>query len=265
MDFGTAQKILPKNLAHLIENYNWQEIFVGRSNAKVFRLISPNKNVCYLKIASRLASSNSLLMSEKSKLEWLKNKLPVPEVLMFAENASAEFLLLSEIAGKDASDSFFKRQKRETIEQLANGLKKIHSLPVKDCPFDARLDYKIELARKRLENNLVDESDFDESRTGRNAEDLFRELVEVKPDAEDLVFTHGDYCLPNIILENGKLVGFVDLGSAGVADKYQDIALAARSLESNFGEKAAEMFFEIYGVKPDAQKLHFYQLLDEFF
>jgi aminoglycoside phosphotransferase len=164
-----------------------------------------------------------------------------------------------------ASDDCFKGSERKVIEQMANGLKMIHSLPVAGCPSDARLDYKIELAEKMMINNLVDESNFDEERQGRTAGDLFRELVETKPADEDLVFTHGDYCLPNIILENGKLSGFVDLGNSGVADRYQDIALLTRSVKYNFGERWTETLFEMLGIEPDVQKINFYMLLDEFF
>ncbi len=194
-----------------------------------------------------------------------EKKLPVPEVIMFAENENTEFLLLSEITGKDASDEVFKGNERETIRQLAIGLKTIHNLPFEGCPFDARLHYKIATARKRLKNGLVDESDFDRIRLGRTAKDLFQELLETKPEKEDLAFTHGDYCLPNVILENEKLSGFVDWGNAGFADKYQDIGLITRSIESNFGAEWTKMFFEIYGIEPDWKKINFYQLLDEFF
>jgi aminoglycoside phosphotransferase len=59
------------------------------------------------------------------------------------------------------------------------------------------------------------------------------ELMETRPGHEDLVFTHGDYCLPNIILKDGKLSGFVDIGRARLADRYQDLGIAFRSLEYN--------------------------------
>jgi aminoglycoside phosphotransferase len=128
-----------------------------------------------------------------------------------------------------------------------------------------RLDHKIEMARERMLKRLVEEEDFDEERQGRTAEDLFEELVSSKPADEDLVFTHGDYCLPNIILDDGKLSGFVDWASAGVADRYQDIALLWRSIRYNFGEECEEKIFELYAIEPDWKKIHFYRLLDEFF
>jgi aminoglycoside phosphotransferase len=116
-----------------------------------------------------------------------------------------------------------------------------------------------------LKNGLVDEDDFDEIRRGRTAADLFQELIAAKPAAEDLVFTHGDYCLPNIILENRKLSGFVDWGNAGVADRFQDLALLTRSVIDNFGAEYEKTVFDVYGIAPDRKKIHFYRLLDEFF
>ncbi len=76
---------------------------------------------------------------------------------------------------------------------------------------------------------------------------------------------HGDYCLPNIVLQDWRLIGFVDWGRAGVADRYQDIALTVRSVGSNFGSEWVDVLFEACGVEPDYAKVRFYMLLDEFF
>jgi aminoglycoside phosphotransferase len=263
MSAENIQKTLPSNLAQAVSGYSWRQIHLGLSPSNVFRLDAPNKNSLYLKTAPRLAGFS--LFEEKTRLDWLKNRLPVPEVLLFYEGENTDCLLLSAISGFPASEDSLKINVSGIIEQSVNGLKTIHRLATEDCPFDARLDYKIELARERMLKNLVDETDFDEERQGKTAEDLFLELIEIKPADEDLVFTHGDYCVPNIILKNGKLNGFVDWGNAGVADKYQDLALLSRSVGYNFGAEWEEKVFEFYGVELDSQKLHFYRLLDEFF
>jgi len=263
MNSEILRKNLPPTVAQAISGYAWQQTHIGYSSAQVFRLKAKNKNSLYLKIDSR--TSKHSLLQEKLKLEWLKNRLPVPKVLLFAEDKDNQYFLLSEISGVPASADSLKADTPRIIEQLVNGLKKIHELPIENCPFDMQLDYKIKIAQERMIKGLVEEEDFDEERQGRTAEDLFQQLIASKPPDEDLVFTHGDYCLPNIIIENGKLSGFVDWSGAGVADRYQDIALLTRSVWYNFGEDWTENVFEIYGIEPDWKKIDFYKLLDEFF
>jgi aminoglycoside phosphotransferase len=263
MSFENIQKTLPPNLAQAVSGYAWRQIHLGLSPSNVFRLGSPDKNSLYLKTSPRIPGFS--LLQEKLRLDWLKNRLPVPEVLTFCETADTDYLLLSEISGTPASEDCSKKDVPRIIEQLVNGLKTIHALPFEDCPFDERLDYKIELVRERMLKGLVDETDFDEERQGKTAEDIFSELVETKPADEDLAFTHGDYCVPNIVFKEGKLSGFIDWGNAGVADRYQDISLLTRSISYNFGEDWTQSVFEIYGIEPDWKRIRFYRLLDEFF
>jgi aminoglycoside phosphotransferase len=263
MTIEDFQKSLPPDLAEAVRGYVWLENTVGFSSARIYRLTAKDKKSLYLKIDSR--TSKHSLSLEKRKLDWLENQLPVPKILLFAEDETNEYLLLSEISGVDASADSLKTDIPRTIGELANGLKMIHSLPIKDCPFDTRLEYKIETARERMINGLVEEDDFDEERQGRTAEDLFRELIATAQTAEDLVFTHGDYCLPNVILANRNLSGFVDWGNAGVADRYQDIALLERSVKYNFGGQWTGYLYELLAIEPDARKSRFYTLLDEFF
>jgi aminoglycoside 3'-phosphotransferase-2 len=112
----------------------------------------------------------------------------------------------------------------------------------------------------------VNEADFDVARLGYTAMQLLGPLYEQRPGFEDIVVTHGDSCLSNAIFDDASFSGFVDCGRCGRADRYQDLALAARSIDSNFGGQFAVEFFEAYGVKnSDAEKVSYYQLVDEFF
>ncbi len=94
-----------------------------------------------------------------------------------------------------------------------------------------------------------------------------------KPD-EDLVFSHGDFCLPNVLFQNRKLSGIIDLVRAGIADKWCDIALCYRSLKNNCegmysGIKTVDFnendLFDALQIKPDWDKIYYYILLDELF
>ena len=59
---------------------------------------------------------------------------------------------------------------------------------------------------------------------------------------------HGDYCLPNIILDGDKLSGFIDLGNGGVGDRHIDLFWGAWTLFFNLGtDKYRNRFFDAYG------------------
>lgn len=256
-------KGIPQSLARLTNGYSWEQITIGHSDAMTFLLKGSTYNQ-YLKIQPNNSVEN--LYHEKEKLEWLQGKLSVPEVLYYDKDEANEYLLITEIKGINASDKLYEANLSYLMELLALGLKTLHGLSIESCPFNQKLDVKIEEVKRRVENGLVDEEDFDEVRKGLKARELFEELISKKPLNEDLVFTHGDYCLPNIIIDKGEVSGFIDLGRAGVSDRYQDLALAIRSITYNFGKEYIPFFLKWYGVKElDESKIFYFQLMDEFF
>ena len=111
------------------------------------------------------------------------------------------------------------------------------SIDLQGCPRNRTIETELEKAKFCVENNLVDVSDSEPETFGKdgfeNPTALLRWLQEHKPDYEP-VLSHGDFCLPNVFLENGRISGFIDLGETGVGDKWRDIALCYRSLKHNF-------------------------------
>ena len=57
------------------------------------------------------------------------------------------------------------------------------------------------------------------------------------------------------------------MGWTGLADRYQDLALATWSLGYNFPDTDyAPLFLKSYGIDPiDAEKLSYYKMLDQLF
>jgi len=223
---------LPGELRIEIGKSIWKQITIGESGAYTYMLSDEQVQNRYLKIMPRKLKMS--MEREVEILKWLEGKLPVPKVLLFTSDTEYEYLLMTEVKGIYSCDSTFGSDLPKLVRLLAKGLRMIHSIDIKNCPFDQRLSIKLKEAEYRTVNGLVDEDDFDDIRHGRKAVDLFQELLVAKPANEDLVFTHGDYCLPNIIINNGDISGFIDWGRGGIADRYQDLALAARSLAYNF-------------------------------
>lgn len=248
----------------MIAGYTWQRVTIGESSAKVFCLKKDGQPTYFLKMAHQLPRRD--LLEENNVLRWLRDKLAVPEIIYFGEDTDHDYLLLSEIRGTDAASLPDTFNKAHLVKLLARGLRMIHEIPAAGCPFDRSLNVDMEIAEYNVKNSLVDDGDFDDERIGLSSQKLYGELVRKKPAGEDLVFTHGDYCLPNIIVRGDKISGFVDLHRAGIADRYKDLALAVRSIKRNLGPGLEPVFFGEYGIaEPDDEKIEYYKLLDEFF
>ncbi|SDY92549.1 kanamycin kinase/aminoglycoside 3'-phosphotransferase-2 [Evansella caseinilytica] len=257
---------MPEKLRRITANNKFSENTTGCSNSAVFHMQNVHQyGSAYLKVKQYDAAET--LADEAAVLDWLKEKIPVPEVYYYKHYQEKEYLLMSEIKGFDCSSAVHKNSPENMVKAFAEGLKAIHNIEITNCPFKRTLEKKIDKARYRVENGLVDEANFEEENWGKKAVDLFETLLSKKTDDEDLVFTHGDYCLPNVIIDGNKLSGLIDLGRGGVADRYQDIALAVRSLKHNLqSEKWVDLFFDHYGMKDvNDAKIDFYILLDEFF
>lgn len=147
-------------------------------------------------------------------------------------------------------------------------MRRIHDQPIIDCPLAQNIEMKLAAARENIRCGFVIESDFEHENLGRAVGEIYDELVEKKPLTEDLVFTHGDLCLPNFMVLDGEISGFIDLDRAGVADRYQDIALFLRSFAFNIEipMDVRETFCRAYGIDSlDNEKIYYYRLLDELF
>jgi kanamycin kinase len=55
---------------------------------------------------------------------------------------------------------------------------------------------------------------------------------------EDEVLVHGDYCLPNVLLDADGCY-YLDVGEAGVGDRYIDMVAGIWSLGYNYGKRVA--------------------------
>ncbi|MGV9719556.1 phosphotransferase [Nocardia beijingensis] len=197
-------------------------------------------------------------VAEYQRLTWLRDRgLRVPEVAAFEDDV----LVLAD-AGAPSWSADTGAGAASIGTALGTLLRRLHSIPVAECPFDERLDVVLARARRNVVEGLVDADDFDDDNTGATPAEILARLLAQRPEGEDLVVAHGDFTPPNV-LTNGVLL---DVGGLGVADRYRDLALAARDLRADHGEAEAAAFFAAYGLaEPDESRLTYYQLLDELF
>lgn len=235
----------------------------GEGGGAVFRLEAPGRPALYLKCgAGRVADD---IMAEMVRLEWLAGRLPVPEVRHFVRSPGEAYLLTTAAPGRSAYYCLVEQpdQQAETVAALARFLRTVHALPLADCPFHAGHELAMAQARRNIDAGRVDAEDFDEERQGWTPEQVWADLVGLLPLRFDRVVTHGDYSLDNVLLEDGRVTGCIDVGRAGAADPYQDLAAVWNNLAEFGGDLQREML-RAYGIaEPDARKLRFHLCLGE--
>jgi aminoglycoside phosphotransferase len=256
---------LPDDLRALFADAVWTADDIGCSEARIWRITRADGRAYYLKHTT--AAGRADLAREHALLAWGQGKLPAPAIAYWRDDGQRADLVTMALPGVMTCDPSLSADVAVVIARLAEGLRLIHALPIADCPFDQRLDRKLAEARRRIDAGLIDVEDFDRECRGADPEDLYQRLLAERPATEDLVFTHGDYCLPNIFIDpqDHRLTGFIDWGRGGVADRCQDLGIAARSIARNWGTEWVPAFFARYGIVPDAAKIAYYRLLDELF
>lgn len=237
----------------------------GESGAAVYRLHGGNEGDLYLKYGRGPIADD--VTDEMTRLRWLAGRLPVPAVRGFFALPDEAWLLTDAIPGRPAYDLLANEpdQRPAVVDALARFLLHLHALPVEECPFDSGHFLRLTHARKRLEAGLVDTDDFDEDRQGWTADMVWDGMTRMLPITADPVVTHGDFSLDNILLQEGEVTGCIDVGRAGIADRYQDIAILWNCL-GEFGPNLQRRFLHAYGIdRLDERKLRFHLMLDEFF
>ena len=230
---------LPDELVELTEGYTLSRFPYYETTAKIYRLSSED-SFLYLKI---IEGQQILSLERESRiLKWINGRIPIPRLLYYGVQDGSEYQLTTEVTGTPTYQ-VESAEREHAVKALGEALKLIHSLDPSGCPIDNRIGNRL----KQLHENGVDTSHFKD-----------------QPD-ESLVFTHGDYCLPNIIIEDRELSGVIDWDYAGLADSYADFASCVWSMGYNYGlEETAERwepyFFMVYDLEEvDVGKLAYYR------
>ncbi len=258
---------LPESIKEYVKDKPYCAETIGMSSSEIYMF-----DDMVLKIQDDIAEAKR----EVAVCRFLGGKLPVPEIIAYEVSNGKSFVLMSRIKGKMLCDESFLAEPDKLVSLAAEGMKMLWNVDCAGFPYDGSLDAKLLQAKGNIERRRITADYLDDETKSRfsTPERLWNWLNENRPD-EKKVFSHGDYCLPNILADNGKISGFIDLGCAGVCDFYQDIALCYRSLEQNFSghyrglenpiDYDVSKLFDKLEIEPDNEKMQYYLYLDMLF
>lgn len=240
---------MKKTLLHRLPDDMPQDIRRFVSGARVYdSSCSPEANVyyidrgkgCYLK-----RSAVGALEKEARMTAYFRSKGLGAEVLHYV-SAGSDWLLTAALAGEDCLE--YLTDPRRLCDTIAHELRKLHETDFTGCPVPDRTADYLAAAERNYLAGQYDKSAFPDSFGYRSADEAYAVLAAEKDALQGKVLLHGDYCLPNIILDDWRLSGFVDVGCGGVGDRHIDLFWGVWTLWFNLKTNAyRDRFLDAYG------------------
>ena len=166
-----------------------------------------------------------------------------------------DWMLTARVPGEDATHAMYLDDPKRLCDLFAKQLRALHEVDFSDCPVTDRTGEFLRVAEENYRTGNFDTSHFPDSFGYASAEEAYAVLSAGKSALKHDVLIHGDYCLPNIMLNDWRFSGFIDLGQAGIGDRHIDLFWGAWTLWFNLKTDAyRDRFYDAYGrdrVDPD--------------
>ena len=187
------------------------------------------------------------LATEAALTRYFRSKGLATEVLEY-HCGERDWLLTRRVPGEDCTHRDYFAEPKRLCDILGQKLRMLHELDFADCPVKDRMESYRSLAERNYRTGNFDHESFPASFGSGSAEEAWdvisREGYLLKSDT----LIHGDYCLPNVMLENWRFSGFVDLGNGGVGDRHIDLFWGLWSLWFNLKtDRYTDRFLDAYG------------------
>jgi len=168
--------------------------------------------------------------------------------IMAYVSSEADWLLTEKIHGNDCIAAKYLAQPKRLCDTLAERLAILHSQDYSGCPNQNHTKWLLDTAKQNMRTGAYDKSHFPDSYGYACPEQAWAVVKSHGHLLKNDTLLHGDYCLPNIILNDWEFAGFIDLDNAGVGDRHVDVFWAIWSLSFNLRtHEYRERFIDAYG------------------
>ena len=163
-------------------------------------------------------------------------------------SADRDYMLTERIKGEDCTYFKYIEQPERLCDIMAELLFKLHNEATDGCPVADHGAIYCKTVEDNYKKGVYDPTFLDEGLGKLDAAEAFKFFSERKRLLKNDTLLHGDYCLPNIMLEDFAFSGFIDVGNGGVGDRHVDLYWGAWTLNFNLKtDKYRERFFDAYG------------------
>lgn len=177
------------------------------------------------------------------------------EVLLYLAEGE-DWLVTAAVSGEDGVSEAYLSDPERLCDAAATALRALHEHDFSACPVQDRTAEYLVVADEGYRAGRFDTSLFAGKFAFASAEEAHRVLEEGKSELRGRVLLHGDYCLPNIMLDRWKVSGFIDVGCGGVGDRHIDLFWGVWTFAFNLGTDAyGPRFLDAYGRDKVSEEL----------
>jgi len=188
------------------------------------------------------------LRREADMTRWFGEKKLGAEVLDYRTEDGQDWLLTTRVPGEDCVFADYLADPARLCDTLAECMRMLHGMPYDTCPVQNRTAEWFASAEEGYRAKKFDPSYYADDYGSITPDGAWKTVSEGVPSLTDRVLLHGDFCLPNIMLADGRFSGFIDVGNGGVGDRHIDLYWVLWSLRYNLKTDAYRArFLDAYG------------------
>ncbi|MBQ6947995.1 MAG: aminoglycoside 3'-phosphotransferase [Clostridia bacterium] len=201
------------------------------------------------------------LQKEAELTRFFHQKGLAAEVMDYHTDGS-DWLLTRAVPGEDCTH--YTDHPPKLCDTLAEILVLLHQSESRGCPVADRTDTYLKTLAQNRRAGLFDKRLYEGMfETPQTAWDFIESRLHL---LQTDTLLHGDFCLPNVILREGRFSGLIDLDGAGVGDRHIDLFWAIWSLRYNLKtDQWTGRFLDAYGRdRVDEERLRLVAAIERF-
>ncbi|WP_127578993.1 aminoglycoside 3'-phosphotransferase [Paenibacillus koleovorans] len=194
-------------------------------------LVQGSERKAFLKISARGSLEKEYVM-----MGFLHGHGMAPEAVAYVQDDQFDYFLSEAAEGEDGVSGGHRDDPDRLAEAFGRHLRMLHELPVTGCPYPERMAEMVREAGDKHPEGL------------QEADNRLLALLEQPSPRDSFVIIHGDYCLPNIIMEDYQFRAFFDLDYGGIGDRHWDLYWGLWTLGYNLKtDRYGDRFLDAYG------------------
>ena len=212
---------------------------------------SPEARVVYIEKEDGLylkSAPEGTLAREAAMTRFFHEKGFGTEVLDYRTEGGRDWMLTARVMGEDCTHADYIANPERLCDLTATLLRELHECDTAGCPIHDHTARYLALAEHNYRHGIYDASLFPDNWGYDSADEAWQVVKSEGHRLKTNTLLHGDYCLPNIMLDGWQFSKFIDVGNGGVGDRHVDLFWGAWSLFFNLKtDRYRDRFFDAYG------------------